>query len=32
MQNGLLTEEKRVVFIDLPDAFNVKDIVEIEVL
>lgn len=32
MQNGLLTEEKRVVFIDLPDAFNIKDIVEIEVL
>ena len=32
MQNGLLTNEKKVVFSDLPKAFNVKDVVEIEVL
>jgi len=31
MQNGLLTYEKKVVFSDLPKAFNVKDLVEIEV-
>jgi hypothetical protein len=32
MQNGLLTHEKKVVFSDLPKAFNVKNVVEIEVL
>lgn len=31
MQNGLLTYEKKVIFSDLPKAFNVKDVVEIEV-
>lgn len=32
MQNGVLTNEKKVVFSDLPKAFNVKDVVEIEVI
>jgi hypothetical protein len=32
MQNGLLTYEKRVFFLDLPKAFNVRDVVKIEVL
>ena len=31
MQNGLLTEDKMSVFSDLPKAFRVKNIVEIEV-
>ena len=32
MQNGVLTNEKKIVFSDLPKAFNVKDVVEIEVI
>lgn len=32
MQNGVLTSELKVVFSDLPKAFNVKDVVEIEVI
>ena len=32
MQNGVLTNGKKVVFSDLPKAFNVKDVVEIEVI
>jgi len=31
LQNGLLTRDKMVVFSDLPKAFRVRDIVEIEV-
>jgi len=31
MQNGLLTKEKMVVFTDLPKAFRVRGIIEIEV-
>ena len=32
MQNGLLNSNKRVFFSDLPKAFNVRDVVKIEVL
>jgi hypothetical protein len=32
MQNGLLTLEKNVVFLDLPKAFNIKDVERIEVV
>ena len=32
MRNGVLTEEKKVVFSDLPKAFRVRDVVEIEVI
>lgn len=31
LRNGVLTEEKRVVFSDLPKAFRVRDVVKIEV-
>ncbi|HID25211.1 MAG TPA: hypothetical protein EYP23_01925 [Thermoplasmata archaeon] len=31
LQHGVLTEEKRVVFSDLPKAFRVRDVVNIEV-
>ena len=31
MQNGLITLDKRVVFTDLPKAFRVRGVVEIEV-
>ena len=32
VQNGLLTNERMVVFPDLPKAFWVKDVIEIEVV
>ena len=32
MQTGLLTLDKRVFFSDLPKAFNIRDVVKIEVL
>jgi hypothetical protein len=32
LKNGLLDDKKRVVFFDLPKAFNVRDIIEIEVI
>lgn len=32
MQNGLLTLDKRVIFPDLPKAFNIRDVVKIEVV
>lgn len=32
MQSGLLTQDKMVVFPDLPRAFRVKNVVEIEVI
>ena len=32
MQNGLLTTNRRVIFSDLPKAFNIRDVVEIEVI
>ena len=32
MHNGLLTLNRRVFFSDLPKAFNVRDVVKIEVL
>jgi len=32
MQNGLLTEDKMTVFTDLPKAYRIKNIVEIEVV
>ncbi|KYK20472.1 hypothetical protein AYK25_04735 [Thermoplasmatales archaeon SM1-50] len=31
MKNGLLTKGRESIFLDLPKAFNVKNIVEIEV-
>lgn len=31
LKNGVLTEEKRAVFSDLPKAFRVRDVVEIKV-
>lgn len=31
LKNGLLTKERESIFSDLPQAFHVKDIVEIEV-
>jgi hypothetical protein len=32
LQHGLLTEEKRVIFSDLPKAFRVRDVVEIQII
>ena len=31
LRNGLLTEEKTVIFSDLPKIFRVRDVVEIEI-
>ena len=31
LKNGILTEEKRAVFSDLPKAFRVRDVVEIKI-
>ena len=32
MQNGLLTNERKVIFTDLPKAFRVKNVITIEVV
>ena len=32
MQNGLLLINRKIVFSDLPKAFNIRDVVEIEVI
>ena len=32
MKNGMLTEDNQVVFSDLPQAFNVRDVVEIKII
>ena len=32
IKNGIITHEKKVIFSDLPKAFNIKDVVKIEAI